>query len=165
MRRVYNLLTNTTSITSSTQILQGNDLVLYEEFKNIIVEKRNLSEARKDILAKIVDIRANEFGVSNTQLVVNQVGKLNNEYFESNAAHLSDNICEVFYDAHAIDSVKVSFTSFHKNLLDYMTQIISKMTPIDYELLIEITNSWKELIFFVLQPVFISVLGVNNTTI
>jgi hypothetical protein len=161
MRKVYNLLTNKTSITPHTQILQDNDLVLYEEFKSSMAERRAYSEVREEVIKKLVDIRAEKLGKPNTRSVVDKFTKLNDDYFKSNSSNLSDEICVQLCDTYVYNDI-TSFTAPHQYLLDYMTQVISRMEIIDYKFLIEITNSWKELVFFALQPVFIGVLGIKN---
>lgn len=162
MHKVYNLLTQKTKITPSTKVLLDSDMVLYEEFKSNIAGSVNYREARQSVIASLVDARVEKFGQSDTQEVVNKLVKLNNDHFQSHTANLSDQICSDLSDAYLTSGSRTSLTSPHQYLLDFMVQKISKMSDMDYGFLIEITNSWKEFVFFLLQPVFVAVLGVTG---
>lgn len=162
MRRVYNFITNDSKTIHSKQTVLDSETVLYDEFKNIIIKTKDYSTARQEILEKIVETRAGEIVVQNTRSVVDSFSTLNGKYFESSSSLISNDICDILVNNCSIDDSLSSFASLRKNLLDYMTQIISKMSEVDYNFLIDTTNNWKEFIFFTLQPVFIVVLGVKD---
>lgn len=163
MKRTYNFITNNISYSSNSQVTTSTDLILYEDFSRILIEKQSLSEARKGILVNLVDDRVAELGFDHTQATVTQLGHLNDQYFQSHIDELNSQISEVMCREHTNIYTAGKFVSSpHKHLLDFLAQKIETMLNVDYNLLIEITNSWKAYVFFLLQPAFITALGVEN---
>lgn len=161
MRRVYNMLTNETYVNHSTRMLRDSDVVLHEDFKKELVTGRHFKDVRRDTMSRIIDIRVNETNQVETQLLVNKVKELN-VFFDSTGDLVSDEMSDQLCEEYSMDCVINQVTSPSAELLSFIKQRIYNIQDIQYELLIELTNRWKELIFFVIQPALISALNVRS---
>jgi hypothetical protein len=163
MKRVYDLVTNTTKFVNDRQHLSESEVVIYEEFKSNIIQGGSYGVSRAEILDKIALNGVKTWGREETQLTVDKFGELNQNYFHADQIRISDNDRDVLCDSYSTQSeILQHIQSSPYDLINYMSQVFSQMSSIEYTNLMEITNLWKEFVFFTLQPVFIAVLGIKT---
>lgn len=157
MMRIYNRLLNTTSVQNSTYILNDTDVILYEEFKGIINEQTDYSNARIQMISKITD----NSKISQEEL--NEFITLKTTYFESDKQidiiELNDSLQNIEFSKPQ-PILDIQTISIH--IKNYLCDILKTMNECEYQTLLDLSLKFKELVLFTLQPLFISVMSLHE---
>lgn len=163
MRRVLDINSNSTRFVTDTQRLSDSEVVIFENFKDSLLNEGNYYQSRMSTIDQLAYDKKMVWGREHTQGVVDNLMGLSKKHFKTGEIRVEgpdlDTLCEAYSNQTQIIS---RIQSYPNDLVDYMKQIFTQMSDMDYSVFMDVVNVWKELVFFTLQPVFISVLGIVN---
>jgi hypothetical protein len=161
MLRVYNWITNDMRYINSYNSRLDSDLILFEEFKQNLIEKKDFNLTRQYMIERVSEIKEKEVGVNKMIFDKNKFKELESNYFKTDELNLDKEMTDLLLNS-CVDGIKTPIAPPNGILVYYLKQKIKLMTDIDYSFFIEMISSWKQFVYFLLQPVLLIAEGVEN---